>query len=544
MRNSAWHHGTEAVSKRALFYRPWFFWAGTAAVFVGVIFSLPMFMQLAKIHYSVAGVPMRMMMWIGMFLNMAGVAATAYGLLPNKTGVPKNSAEDITNLICSMDDAPLSITHWKLLSVLLMALIIDAMKPATIGFVLPGMIFEYGITRQDAAILPFFALTGTVLGSVWWGILGDRIGRRATILLAGVLFCSTCVCGAMPAFFWNVIMCFLMGIAAGGMLPISFALLAETVPKKHRAWVAVLIGGVATVGGYAVVSSCAAFLEPYFGWRIMWLLGLPTGLLLIALNRYIPESPRFLANVGRLGESMLILRRFGVTLSPDRTGRKSDTSLGTTKADAKQLFCLPYLPITVGLALYGLGWGLVNFGFLLWLPVRLRANGYGVAASNLMLAESALAALPAVIVSAWSCFAWGVRKSMILSGALTAAALAAFALRGSHIAAYPKLLMAMLAVVFMTSSAMIAIVVPYSAEVFPSLLRGTGTGLAAGSAKAGGVVAVTIAMVWAVPTQSVAAALGAVPIIMAAWWLYRHAIDTDGARLEDLEKTLRDASNE
>ena len=62
------------------------------------------------------------------------------------------------------------------------------------------------------------------------------------ILLAGVMFIATSVCGAMPAFGWNLLMCFLMGVAVGGMLPITFALLSETVPKKHRGWMIVLIG--------------------------------------------------------------------------------------------------------------------------------------------------------------------------------------------------------------------------------------------------------------------------------------------------------------
>jgi MFS transporter, putative metabolite:H+ symporter len=38
-------------------------------------------------------------------------------------------------------------------------------------------------------------------------------------------------------------MCFLMGVAVGGMLPIAFALLAETIPARHRSWLMVLIGG-------------------------------------------------------------------------------------------------------------------------------------------------------------------------------------------------------------------------------------------------------------------------------------------------------------
>ena len=87
-------------------------------------------------------------------------------------------------------------------------------------------------------------------------------------------------------------MCFLMGAAAGGMLPVTYALLAEIMPTKHRGWCLVLIGGIGAVGGYLASSGLSALLQPFFGWRIMWFLNFPTGLLLIALSPLIPESAR------------------------------------------------------------------------------------------------------------------------------------------------------------------------------------------------------------------------------------------------------------
>ena len=117
-----------------------------------------------------------------------------------------------------------------------MALIVDIMKPASLGFVTPGMRMEYGVSDSLVAVLPFAALSGTVLGSFVWGWLADIYGRRATILLSSVMFIGTSICGAMPDFWWNVGMCFLMGAAAGGMLPVAYALLAEIMPTKHRGW--------------------------------------------------------------------------------------------------------------------------------------------------------------------------------------------------------------------------------------------------------------------------------------------------------------------
>jgi MFS transporter, putative metabolite:H+ symporter len=140
---------------------------------------------------------------------------------------------------------------------------------------------------------------------------------RTSILLAAILFVGTSTCGAMPAF-WNVIMCFMMGLAAGGMLPVANALLAEIIPTKHRGWCLVLLGGIGTIGGYYPTSELSAHLQPFFGWRIMWLVGFPTGLILVALSPLLPESARFLLEKGRVAEAHEMLARYGRGLLPGK----------------------------------------------------------------------------------------------------------------------------------------------------------------------------------------------------------------------------------
>ncbi|WP_240313700.1 MFS transporter [Sphingomonas carotinifaciens] len=82
------------------------------------------------------------------------------------------------------------------------------MKPATLGFVLPGMRGEYGLAKATVALLPFVALTGTTVGSFLGGWLADIYGRRVSILLSTILFVSTPICGAMTSDSWNLAMCF------------------------------------------------------------------------------------------------------------------------------------------------------------------------------------------------------------------------------------------------------------------------------------------------------------------------------------------------
>ena len=206
-----------------------------------------------------AGMPMDTGMLWGMALIIGGAAAAAYGLQPKEASA---SALTAHQRIVAPEDAPLTLWHWLAGGALAMALIIDIMKPASLGFVTPGMKVEYMIGPAKVAILPFAALSGTALGSFMWGVLADLYGRRATILLSAVMFIGTSICGAMPSLWWNVFMCFLMGLSAGGMLPVAYALLAEIMPTRHRGWSLVVVGGIGAVGGYLAASGLSALLQP------------------------------------------------------------------------------------------------------------------------------------------------------------------------------------------------------------------------------------------------------------------------------------------
>jgi MFS transporter, putative metabolite:H+ symporter len=100
-------------------------------------------------------------------------------------------------------------------------------------------------------------------------VIADIYRRKASILLSAVMFVGTLICGAMPSLAWSIGMCFMMGLAAGGMLPVTYALLAEMMPNRHRGWALVLVGGPGVVGGYFAASGASALLQPIFGWRIL-----------------------------------------------------------------------------------------------------------------------------------------------------------------------------------------------------------------------------------------------------------------------------------
>ena len=517
--------------------RPVAFWVGIACVTAGVLLHLPMYVGAADMGYRLSGMAMDRPMIAGMTLIVVGLVATTVGLVARRPGPEADAAGRIR--VRALDDAPIQPAHVGLLLVMAAAVTIDVMKPTTLGFVLPGMTAEYGLKSAlnpggspPAALLPLFGITGTVIGSFTWGWLGDRIGRRASILLAAVLFIATAVCGSMPSFSLNLLMCFVMGLGAGGMLPITFALMAETIPARHRGWVMVLIGGD-VAGAYILTSWLSATLVPDYTWRILWLIGLPTGLLLLVLNRWIPESPRFLLAEGRDTEARAVMERYGAVVVRDE--QAEPTVDEAVQSSFGQLFQQPFAGLSAVVVLLGLGVGLVTFGFQLWMPSNLQRLGYTEVTASNILRDSALIGFPLNFAVAWLYGVWSSKKTIIALGALTAAALAGFAVVGDGVADNPGLLRALLVVPIWGISSIVAVLFAYSSEVFPTRIRSRGTGLAAGASKAGGVAIIALVAAAVAPPSIVwTALLGAVPMALAvlavAWW----GVETRQRGLEDI----------
>ena len=529
---------------RITFHHPVAFWSGCLVVAAGVCLHLPMYVMAAPMHFHLAGMAMDPGMLLGMALIPGGVLLAAWGLMPRLAQVRMTTRGGGRLHWHVADGAPLNAEHWKLVAVLVLALTIDVMKPASIAFVTPGMAHEYGIGMSRAGYLALSALIGTAAGSVVWGRLADVFGRRAAILLSALLFMGTAICGTMPSFEWNIVMCFMMGAAAGGMLPIAFTLMAETVPARHRGWLLVALGGAGTSAGYLAASGAAALLEPTFSWRALWLLNLPTGALIVVLNRFIPESPRFLANAGLEAQARAVLARFAG--SPEALVKDVAPvdapvlEVYRPRAGFREMLRGRHATITLALMACGLAWGLVNFGFVLWLPANLHKLGLDARAAGTLMAQSALLAIPGIALVVWLYQRWSSFKTLVLFVALTVLALLAFAavevggLRAQSftIAATVLLLIAI--------SGVIATMIPYAAEIYPVHLRGTGSGLIAAGSKAGGILGALLGVAGVFDSFLVSAVVIAVPMTVAGTMLWRGGVETRGRELESIQKVMCD----
>ncbi len=498
------------------FSRHAFFPIGSLLLIAGVALHWPMLAQGHAMGNHLAGMAMDPAMIGGMLAIVGGAALASFGVL--RTGADAMTTEPPS--FEAPADTPLNRWHGGLLAVLVLGLIIDVMKPATLGFVLPGLAREYAIPRATAALLPLVALIGTVAGSFLWGLMADRFGRRASIIVSTILFVSTSVCGAMPSFGWNLAMCFLMGASAGGMLPVVYTLLAEILPARHRSGLLVLIGGTGLIGGYLAASLSAYLFEPSFGWRVLWLQGFPTGILLLALARFIPESPRFLFAQGRQAELDEVKRKFGLVEMPAAPIHHSDPAAHSARR------------LTIALAIAALSWSLVNFGLLLWLPSELQARGLSASVASGLISRSALIAIPAVMIAAWSYSRWSSKWTLVASILLTLVGMAGLLLP-IVVAGWDGLAVAVIATIIIGTNVTIATLLPYSAETSPERVRGRATGLVAGSSKLGGVAVQSFALLGLLPTLGQAALGLIVPLALSAGLVAWAGHETRGRRLND-----------
>lgn len=514
------------------------FWTGVTLVAGGVVLQVPMYFMARSMHYHVAGMPVTNEMLAGMGMMFLGLGVTAYSLFPRKM---PGSAKFSTVSITPLDDAKIRPAHLALLIVMSLGVTIDGMKPAAFAFVIPGAELEYGLRGPlnphahalPIGLYPLSGIVGTMLGSFIWGWMGDRIGRRASILLAAILFIASATCGAMPQYWMNLVCCFIMGLAAGGMLPIGFALVSETVPRRHRGWMMVIIGSNILTAFLLVSWLASTIASPaHFGWRMLWLISLPTGLLLIGLNHWIPESPRYLLERGRDDDARAVMRRYGAVLVDEMPGSAVRQERA---ASSRDLFSRTFLGLTAAIVLLGLSIGATQYGFQQWMPSNLERLGFSAVYASSLLRNATMIGFPLCIPVALLYHWWGSKKTTLAVAVLITVGLAAFMLLGNQAVGNRPLLYVLLVVSVWGANVLNSVLAAYTAEVYPTVIRARGSGVSAGATKAGGVAILGLVLIaFAAPSIRMTAILGAVPMLGAVVAIAVFGPETRHKRLEEI----------
>ncbi|WP_179046057.1 MFS transporter [Sphingobium lactosutens] len=245
----------------------------------------------------------------------------------------------------------------------------------------PMLATEWALPPSSVGILLTTSIAGMMFGSLVLAQLGDRWGRRPTVILSlSIAGIGTAAGAVAPDFDTMLLTRVVAGVGLGMAIPNVLAIVMELVPSWFRTFSIVLVSC-----GYPLGSSVGGLVASQFtsdhGHKAVFLVGGVGTLLAASLCLlFLPESPAFLAfREGKRDKLEVLLQRLGgklmenFSLDPVRTTN--------SRSPISILFSRDYLKITMLLLAVNIGNMSVVFFFLNWLPSLLVGKGLGVEAA-------------------------------------------------------------------------------------------------------------------------------------------------------------------
>lgn len=271
---------------------------------------------------------------------------------------------------------PLGRVQYLTLALVSLAVIVDGFDIQAIAFAGPALLAEWGLSKAELGTAVAAALVGMAVGAPLGGMIGDRIGRRAAIILSVFFFSAMTLAAASAQSMQQLTMLRLAGgLGFGAMLPNAAALIAEWTPSRARSHaISLMIIGI-PLGGM-LAAALSSWLIADHGWRACFVaggaLGLIAALLLLLL---LPESLRFLAarKERRARLAALLVRAFpAAAIDP---GADFCIDEPPSKAGLAGLFAPGHRRVTTGLVLAFFANLAVSYAFFNWVPTMLVSMG-------------------------------------------------------------------------------------------------------------------------------------------------------------------------
>jgi putative MFS transporter len=395
--------------------------------------------------------------------------------------------------ITQLDRLPLSPFHRRLLIVSGVGWMFDAMDILIVGSVVATVAGIWKLSPQVSGLIISANLFGMFVGAALAGTLADRFGRKGVFQ---VTLLAYSILTGLSALAWNAASLagirFLAGIGMGGELPVASTLVSEFAPAKRRGFLLVMLESFWAYG--SVLAALIGYLFiPAFGWQAAFLIGAVPALYVFVLRRAIPESPRYLLSQGRVAEAEAVLQQMTVTDEvPERQARSAAGTLVGDRPAARvgiaDLFAPGLARRTIMLWILWFAMIFSYYGIFTWLPSLLRGKGFTLQQAFLLNLIISIFQIPGYFSAAYLVERWG-RKSTLVTFLLLNA-VAAFFFAEQSLGAGPDVVQTLLwggLMAFFNLGAW-GIVYTYTPELYPTRVRGTGTGLAAAVGRLSGVL--------------------------------------------------------
>jgi putative MFS transporter len=424
-----------------------------------------------------------------------------------------------------------------------------------IGYVVAFIAGPWQLTFGESAVILLSSGFGAMFGAVFYGWLADKIGRRKVFLMTVINFSiATGILTFTPdkAWIFLSVFRFLIGFGVGGLYCVDLPLVQEFVPASKRG----MVGGLVTAAvpiGVLLGAALGAFATPYVGWRGLFAIGMVPGLLTLIIRAWVPESPRWLIQMGRMEEARNSLA-WALEMDPAALPIEEGEGIQGQKQPASKLSDIFRYPRSLAVSwITNLGAQTGYYGLTLWVPTLLvQLMGITPARASFLLIFVNFAGLFGRLGLSYLSDKIGRKGSGAIASFGAAILTVTAAVYHSAFIGGVSIFWMLLIVNNAFADGGFAIVGPYSSEVWPVGLRTTGMGSAYGFGGLGKVIGpLGLALIVGssniiTPKASVDALLPAFAYL-AGWFALAGlayifiGMETKGRSLETIEQALEDS---
>jgi MFS transporter, putative metabolite:H+ symporter len=349
------------------------------------------------------------------------------------------------------------ISSRKLLGIAGMGWMFDALDVGMLSFIIAALKVEWDLTPGQMGWIGSINSIGMAVGALIFGLMADKIGRKHVFIITLLLFSIGSGLSAMTTTLTAfLVLRFFIGAGLGGELPVASTLVSESVPAEKRGRIVVLLESF-WAGGWLVAAIISYFIIPKFGWQIALIISAVPALYALYLRIGLPDSPRF-------------------------TAVKKKEKISALQS-IKNLFAKNYRRQTTMLWILWFCVVFSYYGMFLWLPSVMIMKGFSLIKSFEYVLIMTLAQLPGYFTAAWFIEKFG--RKFVLVVYLTGTAISAYFFGAAESTAL--LMVSGILLSFFNLGAWGGLYA-YTPEQYPTIIRGTGSGMAAAVGRVGGVL--------------------------------------------------------
>lgn len=390
----------------------------------------------------------------------------------------------VTGASAVLDRLPVTGWHWRLTVLVGLGSFFDLYEVFLGGVLAPVLAEEFALGSAGKALVIASGFAGMFVGASVLSVVADRIGRRRVFVLNLLVYSLFSLAAAFsPNIETFLVLRFVAGIGLGAELVLVDTYLAEFVPGRVRgrmtAW-AYTVGfcGVplaALLGGKLVAGENLLGVD---GWRWLLVFGGLGAVFVLAVRTLLPESPRWLESRGRHAEAREVVRAVVAKVAPG-TEIPADPVPERAREDARSVGDVlriafgQYRRRSVMLVVFQVLQTVAYYGFGTLAPLVLVAKGFEVTES-LGYAALSFAGYPLGSLVSVPLVERFERKHLIIASALGIGVFGiVFAASGNVVViVVAGFLLTAVSNVFSNAFHI------YQAEIFPTAIRSTASGVA------------------------------------------------------------------